>query len=257
MNIFKNIYNYRELLKNNVKKDIRGRYKKSVLGVLWTFLNPLLQLAVYAFIFPLILKTTQEYYVIFVCVGLIPWTFFTATVSQSTWAVIGNGNIVKKVYFPREILPISIVTSAMVNFIISTIIIVAFCLGYGLGLTKYIVFYPIILVIQYLLQLGISFILSAVTVYFRDLEHFVQIALMLLFYATPIVYSGDTIPEAFRGIINMNPMTHIIDAYRDIFYNQVKPDFVALGNVFIISIILCVVGYFIFKKLQKGFAEEL
>ena len=141
MNLFKNIYNYRELLKNNVKKEIRGRYKNSILGVLWTFLNPLLQLAVYAFIFPLILNTTQEYYVIFVCVGLIPWTFFTTSVSQSTGTIIANGNIIKKVYFPREILPISVVTSGMVNFVISTIIIVVFCLIYGLGITKYIVFY--------------------------------------------------------------------------------------------------------------------
>jgi len=257
MNIFKNIYTYRELLKNNVKKEIRGRYKKSVLGVLWTFLNPLLQLAVYAFIFPLILKTTQEYYVIFVCVGLIPWTFFTATISQSTWAVIGNGNIVKKVFFPREILPISVVTSAMVNFLISTIIIIAFCMFYGLGLTKYIIFYPLVLVVQYIFQLGISFILSAVTVYFRDLEHFVQIALMLLFYVTPIVYSGENIPEAFKFIINFNPMAHIIEGYRNIFYKQLRPDLSSLGTVLILSIIICIIGYFMFKKLQKGFAEEL
>lgn len=257
MNIFRNIYNYRELLKNNVKKEIRGRYKQSVLGVLWTFLNPLLQLAVYALIFPLILKTTQPYYVIFVCVGLIPWTFFTSTISQSTWTIIGNGNIVKKVYFPREILPISVVTSAAVNFVISTIIIIAFCLGYGLGLTKYIIFYPIILLIQYIFQLGISFILSAITVYFRDLEHFVQIILMLLFYATPIVYSKESIPQAFKFIININPMSHIIEGYRDIFYNQTMPDIKSLALVCGISIVLCVIGYFIFRKLQKGFAEEL
>jgi len=257
MNIFKKIYDYRELLKNNVKKEIRGRYKKSLLGVVWTFLNPLLQLAVYAFIFPLILKTTQPYYVIFVCVGLIPWTFFTATVSQSTWAVIGNANIVKKVYFPREILPISIVTSNMVNFLISTIIIIVFCLVYGLGITKYIIFYPIVLIIQYILQLGFSLILSAITVYFRDLEHFVQIALMLLFYATPIVYAGDTIPEAFSFIINYNPMAHIINAYRDIFYNQTRPDFHSLAIVTGVALALVIIGYFLFKKLQKGFAEEL
>ena len=116
MNVFKNIYNYRELLKNNVKKEIRGKYKNSVLGVIWTFLNPLLQLLVYALIFPLILKTTQPYYVIFVCVGLIPWTFFTTSVSQSAWTIIGNGNIVKKVYFPREILPISVVTSVLASY---------------------------------------------------------------------------------------------------------------------------------------------
>ena len=150
MNIFKKIYNYRELLKNNVKKEIRGRYKNSFLGVLWTFLNPLLQLAVYAAIFPLILKTTKEYYVIFVCIGLIPWTFFTTAVSQSAFTIIANGNIIKKVYFPREILPISVVTSAMVNFVISTLIIIAFCFIYGLGLTKYIVFFPLVMIIQFI-----------------------------------------------------------------------------------------------------------
>lgn len=257
MNFFKNIYEYRELLKNNVKKEIRGKYKKSVLGVLWTFLNPLLQLAVYAFIFPLIIKNAPDYYLIFVCAGLIPWTFFTTAISQSTWTVVGNSNIVKKVYFPREILPISVVTSAMVNFLISTIIIVVFCLAYGLGLSKYIIFYPIILIIQYILQLGIAFILSAATVYFRDLEHFVQIIIMLMFYATPIVYSGDSIPDAFKSIIYLNPMAHIIEGYRDIFYNQVMPDFKSLGIVFIVSVATCVIGYFIFKKLQKGFAEEL
>ena len=257
MNIFKSIYNYRELLKNNVKKEIRGRYKNSILGVIWTFLNPLLQLAVYAFIFPLILKNTLDYYVIFVCVGLIPWTFFTTSISQSAYTIIANGNIVKKVYFPREILPISVVTSAMVNFLISTLIIVAFCILYGLGLTKYVIFFPVILIIQYILQLGISLMLSSCTVYFRDLEHFIQIILQVMFYATPIVFSKDSIPEAFRRIINLNPMAHIINAYRDIFYYQTVPDLKNLGILFIISTIICVIGYFIFNKLQKGFAEEL
>ena len=256
MNLFKNIYNYRELLKNNVKKEIRGRYKNSILGVFWTFLNPLLQLAVYAFIFPLILNTTQEYYVIFVCVGLIPWTFFTTSVSQSTGTIIANGNIIKKVYFPREILPISVVTSGMVNFVISTIIIVVFCLIYGLGITKYIVFYPFVLLIQYILQLGISFVLSALTVYFRDLEHFVQIILQVMFYATPIVYGMNSIPEAFSFVIKLNPMAHLIEGYRAIFYDQTIPNMVNLGILLGLSIVFCVAGYFIFRKLQKGFAEE-
>ena len=256
MNIFKNIYNYRELLKNNVKKEIRGRYKNSVLGVLWTFLNPLLQLAVYALIFPLILKTTQPYYVIFVCIGLIPWTFFTASVSQSAFTIIANGNIIKKVYFPREILPLSVVTSGLVNFLISTIIIIAFCFIYGLGLTKYVLFFPLIMIIQFILQLGIAFILSALTVYFRDLEHFVQIILQVMFYATPIVYGKDDIPEAFSFIIKLNPVAHLINAYRSIFYDQTVPDMKNLGILFGASIVFCIIGYFIFKKLQKGFAEE-
>ena len=256
MNIFKNIYNYRELLKNNVKKEIRGRYKNSVLGVLWTFLNPLLQLAVYALIFPLILRTTQQYYVIFVCIGLIPWTFFITSVSQSAYTIIANGNIIKKVYFPREILPLSVVTSGMVNFLISTIIIIVFCFIYGLGLTKYILFFPLIMIVQFILQLGIAFILSALTVYFRDLEHFVQIILQVMFYATPIVYGKNDIPEAFKFIINLNPMAHLINEYRAIFYDQTTPNMKVLGLLFVLSVTFCIIGYLIFKKLQKGFAEE-
>ena len=165
MKIFKNIYEYRELLKTNVKKDIRGKYKKSFFGVIWSFLNPLLQLAVYAIIFPIILKVQQENYVIFVCSALIPWTFFTTVISQSTGIIIANANIIKKVYFPREILPISITTSAAVNFLISTIIILVFVICYGMGITWHIVFYPIVLLIQYVLSLGISFILMVFLLY--------------------------------------------------------------------------------------------
>lgn len=256
-NLVLEVYKYRELLKNNVKKEIRGRYKNSALGVLWTFLNPLLQLLVYAIIFPIILKVPQEHYVVFVCCGLIPWTFFTASVSQGASTIIGNANIVKKVYFPREILPLSVVLSGTVNFVISCLIIVGFCLVFGLGLTWHILLLPIVLVIQIILQLAISLILSSVTVYFRDLEHFVQIGLMLMFYATPIVYDASTIPEKFSFIMKLNPMAPIISGYRDIFYNQKLPNLKLLGIWGVISFILLIIGLAIFKKLQRGFAEEL
>lgn len=209
--VFKNLYNYRELLKTNVKKEIRGKYKNSFLGVLWSFLNPLLQIAVYAIVFPLILRNTQENYVIFLCCGLIPWTFFTTAISRSSFTMIENGNILKKVYFPREILPISVVTSEAVNFLISTIIILAFVLFSGLGITKYVLLYPIVFLAQYLLLLAISFIVSSICVYIRDLQHFIGIFLQLLFYATPIVYAADTIPEGFAWILQLNPMTYIIN----------------------------------------------
>jgi len=257
MNIFKNLYNYRELLKTNVKKEIRGRYKKSFLGVLWSFLNPLLMVAVYAVVFPIILKTQQPHYVVFLIVALIPWTFFTTIVSQGATTIVVNGPILKKVYFPREILPISVVTSGLVNFLISTVIIIIFLLGYGMGITKYIVFYPIIVVAQYFLLLGITFILSSITVYFRDIEHFIGVVLQLLFYATPIVYSMDTFPEKFKTILYCNPMTPIINSYRDIFYYQRKPELNNLILIFGVGIGLCLIGYLIFNRLQRKFAEEL
>lgn len=257
MKVFKDIYDYRELLKTNVKKEIRGKYKHSFLGVIWSFLYPLLQLAVYAIIFPLILRDTQENYVVFLCVALIPWTFFTTVVNQSTGVIIANGNILKKVYFPRIILPISVVASAAINFIISTVIILLFILFSGMGFSKYLIFYPIILIIQFILSLGISFIVSSITVYLRDLEHLINIALMMLFYATPIAYSSNSIPEAFKNIMNLNPMAHIIEAYRAIFYYKQMPDLISLGILLGISIIITIGGYFIFQKLQKKFAEEI
>lgn len=257
LKVFKNLYNYRELLKTNVKKEIRGKYKNSFLGVLWSFLNPLLQILVYAIVFQMILKNPQENYAIFICCGLIPWTFFSSAITRAAFTMVENGNIIKKVYFPREILPISIVTSEAVNFLISTIIIIAFVVFGGLGISKYIIFYPIVLLAQYILLIAIALIVSSISVYVRDLQHLIGVAMQLLFYATPIVYSAEAIPENFKWILNINPMTYIINSYRDIFYNQTMIDIVPLLILIAVSIVACVIGYIIFNKLQKGFAEQL
>lgn len=257
MKFFKGLYEYRELLKTSISKDVRGKYKNSILGIIWSFLNPLLQIAVYAVVFPLIMRSDLPNYTVFLCCGLIPWNFFSSAISRTSFTMVENGNIIKKVFFPREILPISVVTSEAINFIISTVIILAFVLGFGMGITEFIIFYPLVLLVQYLLLIGISFIVSSVTVYFRDLQHFIGIALQLLFYATPIVYASNTIPENFQWILKFNPMTYVINGYRDIFYYQQMPDFASLAIVLVVSVALCVIGYMIFNKLQKRFAEEI
>ena len=259
MKIFKDLYNYRELLKTSVKKDIGGKYKHSFLGVLWSFINPLLQILVYALIFPLVMKNGGSYkdYTVFMVCGLIPWAYFTTVINRASFIMIENGNILKKVYFPRSILPLSLVTSETINFLVSCIIILAFIVIKGFGISKFILFFPLVLLIQYVLLLGIALIFSAVTVYMRDIQHFIGVVLQLLFYATPIVYSIDTIPEEFRWILKWNPMTYIIEGYRAIFYNQTMPDLKSLGVLGIISIIILIVGYLLFNKLQKRFAEEL
>ena len=257
MSIFKRIYQYRELLKTSIKKDIGGKYKNSFLGVIWSFINPLLQICVYAIVFPLIMRNNIENYTVFMVCGLIPWTYFSSVINRSSFVMIENGNIIKKVYFPREILPISLATSETITFLISTIIIIGFVLLTGVGISWLIIFYPLLLLAQYILLIGISLIVSCITVYFRDLQHFIGVFLQLLFYGTPIVYSIETIPERFRWILNLNPMTHIIEGYRDIFYYQQMPN---LNNVLIIiavGILVTIIGYALFNKLQKRFAEEL
>ena len=257
MNVFKKLYDYREMLKTSIKKDIGGKYKNSFLGVLWSFVNPLLQILVYAIIFPLIMKSDIENYVVFMVCGLIPWNYFSTVINRSSFTMIENGNIIKKVYFPREILPISVVTSETVTFLISSILILLFTFGYGLEITINIIFYPLVLLVQYIMLLGISLIVSSVTVYFRDLQHFIGVLLQLFFYATPIVYAVDVIPVNFQWILKFNPMTYIIEGYRDIFWGQTSPDISTLLIVLAIGVVLCIVGYLIFNKLQKRFAEEL
>ena len=128
MGVFKELYQYRELLKTNVKKEIRGKYKASFLGVLWSFINPLLQVLVYAIVFPFIMKVKTQNYLIFLICGIIPWTWFVTSLSQGSAVFVNNSNIIKKVYFPRAILPISVVTAGLINFLISSIIIVLFVL---------------------------------------------------------------------------------------------------------------------------------
>ena len=257
MNVFQRLNQYHEFLRTSIRKEIRGKYKKSFLGVFWSFLNPLLMLMVYAIIFPIILKSPEKNYTMFLMTALIPWTFFTTGITQGAAVVIANANILKKVYFPREILPISIVTSGLVNFLISCIIIFIFLIFTGIGFSKYIIFFPLYVLIEYILILGFVFILSSVTVYLRDLEHIIGVIIQALFYATPIVYSMNMIPKAFAWVFQINPMAYVIQGFRDTLYYQTMPDLHGLFVISIFSLILLVIGYKIFDKLQKNFAEEL
>lgn len=255
--MFKELYEYRQLLKSNISKEVRGKYKGSFLGVLWSFVNPLLMTLVYAIVFPFLLKSSQPHYTTFIVIAIIPWTWFTYTIMSGTNTFLVNAGIIKKVYFPREILPISIVTSGLINYLISCIIIGIFLLFSGIGFSIYILYLPLIVLIQYMLQLGIIFITSSIDVYIRDAEYIINFIVQMVFYATPVLYSIDMFPEKFRWILRLNPLATIIESYRNIFYYKTNPDFKMLGITFIVSFIILIVGYAIFEKLKKGFAEEL
>lgn len=260
MQVFKDIWNYRELLKTNIQKDIRGRYKGSVLGVLWTFLNPLLQVFVYYIVFPYLMRGAAiPNYLVYLITGLIPWTYFITTVTGGTTVIKANGGILKKVYFPRIILLVSQVCSGWVNFMISCVIILIFCLIFGVGLSVQLIVVPLISLVEGLLVLGIIMILSAVNVYVQDVEYIVQFILNMLFYGTPVLYSLDQFSNAgiLYKLIKFNPLTMLIEAYRDCFLYHVWPDWIRLGLVSLLAVVTILVGYQIFKKLERGFAEEL
>ena len=257
MNEFKELFQYRELLKTNVKKDIRGKYKASFLGVLWSFINPLLQVLVYAIVFPYIMRVQTDNYLIFLICGIIPWTWFTYSISNGTTSITNNSNLIKKVYFPREILPISVVTSGLINFLISCIIILIFVLLGGLGISWHLIFLPFIALIQYIVTLAAILLLSAINVYVKDVEYIVVFIINMLFYATPILYSTEMFSGWITWLFKLNPLSHLISAYRDIFYLHQVPQIPSLLILLGIGILLLVVCYKIFNKLEKRFAEEI
>ena len=257
MSLFKNLYNYRELLKSNVKKEIRGKYKGSFLGVLWSFINPLLQVAVYAIVFPYIMRVKTPNYLQYLIVGIIPWTWFTTSMNQGMITIRTNAGIIKKVYFPREILPISVVVSGLVNFFISCIIIVLFCVFGGVGISWHIILLPVIALLQFILTLGLVLAFCAINIYIKDTEYIIQFLINMLFYATPILYPATLFPEKYRILLYLNPLTEIINAYRDMFMYHQLPALNGMIYLTIISLVIFVIGLAIFRKLEKEFAEEV
>lgn len=203
------------------------------------------------------MRIKVENYLIYLITGIIPWTFFTSSINMGIISILSNADIIKKVYFPRIILPISTVTSCLVNFIISCIIILLFCIGSGLGISIQILWLPIIAIIQYIMLLGFTFILSAIEMYMRDIEHIVNFILSMAFYVTPILYTPDIFPTKLSWVLKLNPMAYLVNAYRSIFFYQKMPDIIGIGIVSAFSAIIFLIGYFIFEKLQKGFAEEV
>lgn len=258
MKTIKELYQYRQMIFSLVRKDLRGRYKGSVLGFMWTFINPLLQLCIYTVVFSTIMRAGIDKFYVFLFVALVPWLFFSASLTNGSTVILVNQDLVKKIYFPRIVLPISYVTSCFVNMLFSFVVVFGMLLVTGFGINIWAILYlPVIMIIEYVLALGIALISSACTVYFRDLEHILGIVSMGWMYLTPIVYPPEMVPENLRIYFNLNPMMPIITAYRDILYYKQPPHMGTLLQASILGLVVVGGGYILFNKLQKGFIEEL
>lgn len=252
------IYNYREMILSLVRRDLKGRYKGSALGFLWTFVNPLLQLCVYTMVFSVIMRNGIEDYYLFLFVALIPWIFFNTCVSGGAGCVLSQQDLVKKIYFPRQVLPIAYATSQFVNMLLSFLVVFAVLIVMGKGISlSAIIYLPIIMVVEYALALGMVFIFSALTIYLRDTEYILGIVSMAWQFLTPVMYSVDMVPESMRTIFYLNPMTSVIVAYRDILYYKKAPELQTLILAAVMGIVLLIVGILVFGKLERRFAENL
>ena len=252
------LYNYREMIFSLVKRELRGKYKASFLGFLWSFINPLFQLVVYTIVFSFIMRSGIENFAIFLFVGLIPWNFFSMSVSNGAACVINQQNLVKKIYFPRLVLPISYVTSMFVNMLLTFIVIFAVLIFSRHGINIYAIqFLPLVMIIEYILALGFCMLVSSITVYFRDLEYILGIVNMAWMYLTPILYTTDMIPEELRVIFDLNPMTPVVLAYQQILYYKQPPELETLMHAAVVGLVIFGLGVFVFEKIQRKFVEEL
>ncbi|RDU37551.1 ABC transporter permease [Neobacillus piezotolerans] len=253
----KAILNYRHMLFSMVQRELRSRYKGSFFGFLWTFINPLLQLIVYSTVFPYLLRVKQENYPMFLFIALLPWIFFTTSVQNATSSIVGNANLVTKIHFPRMILPLSAVSTNLMNYIYSLVIVVPALLLTGVQLTVNLLWFPLILFIEFIFAFGLALIFSALHVKFRDIEHIVGVLVFCWFYVTPIVFPMDIFPPELARLMGINPMVGVIQSFRNIFLYGIQPDFGALAYSLIVALIALFIGFFVFKKYEKTFAEDL
>lgn len=261
------LYHYRELIRNLVIRDLKVRYKNSVLGILWSLLNPLLMTIVFTVVFTLLLRNNTPNYPVFFMCGYLPWSFLSDSVVGGTNSIVGNAHLIKKVYFPREVLPLADVLSGLVNFLLALVVLFGAILVFHVGLTASVLLLPVVIVAQVLFTLGLVFFLSTANVFYRDTQHIMQVVMQAWFFLTPIFYPIDIIPESATvlgmtlnlqmWVRRLNPMASLIAAYRDILLKGAVPGLDFLFRTVITCLAVFVVGYLIFCRYSKVFGEEV
>lgn len=251
------VWNYREMLWSLILSELRTRYKGSFLGFLWTFVNPLLMLLVYTFIFSEIMRVKIPHYSLFIFIGLLAWNLFATSVQSSSNVIVRQGPLVKKLYFPREVLPLSVVGGGVINYLFSLVILIPFLLLNGYYPTLNWLYLPLILLLETIFSLGLSLSLSSLTVYLRDIEHMLGTFLMLWFYLTPVVYSLSILPPFVGQLLKLNPMTDVVLGFQSIFYYNQSPHWKMLLYGFLVSVVLLIFGWWLFLRLNRRFAEEV
>ncbi len=258
-----NLLKYRGLVQSLVVRELKARYRGSVLGFFWSFVNPLLLLLIYSFVFTVVLPGTHpaeiEPYALFMFCGILPWTWFSSSLTESSNVLISGGNLIKKVLFPAEVLPIVTVLANMVHFFLGLPILAAFLLYYRASLEPIeLVWFPLVVLVQLLLTVGLALIVSALTVHFRDIKDLLANLLTFWFFATPIIYPMAAAPEGGRRLLNLNPFTHLAISYQEIlFYSGSFGHWKWLLALLVASAGLFLFGYFLFDRLRDSFAEEV
>ena len=252
------LFEYRAFVWNLVFKDLKLKYRDSFLGVVWSLVNPLLMLTVYSFAFKFVLRVSVDNYPYFLLAGLLPWNFFSASLLASTGAITGNGSLIKKVYFPTETLPVATVLFCFAQFLLALVVFLPALVLISrapLGWNS-LLFFPLVL-LHFLFTLGLAFALSALTTPFRDIAHLVEVALVLLFWVTPIIYSVDMAPKRLQAVFKASPLAAFTIAYQDVLVSNRIPEGLVIWTLLGWTVATLLTGSAIFRAHSPSFAEEV
>lgn len=264
----------RELTANLVLRELRSRYKRTALGYGWSLLNPLAAVAIYGIVFSVFLKVKPpvgdpsglDSFVMFLVCGLLPWNFFANCINVSLDSLLANANLIKKVYFPRELLVVAAIGALLVTFLIELLVLLVILLCVGSMVLPWIPVLLVLVLFQTVLVLGVGLSLSVLNVYFRDVKHFMVLALMALFYSVPVVYPVSLVPKEstvlgveipVRAIYNLNPLVQMIDCFRAVLYDLRFPDLDSFAYFAVWAVALLFGGLALFGRLDRRLAEEV
>ncbi len=255
----------RELMVNLTLRELRGKYKRSLLGWSWSLLNPLASMLVFTIVFAVFIgldppsgdPSGMQNFAFFLLCGLLPWNFLSNGVSGSMGVLVGNSNLIKKVYFPREILVAANVASWVVALLLELAVLAVALMMAGNLVLPWLVPVLFLVAVQTMFVFGVGLVLSVLNVYFRDIQHLVAILLQMWFYATPIVYSVEQVPERWRGLYELNPMVRFVEAYRDCLYDLRLPTLLDTAYLVGVAAVTLGLGLLVFSRLEAKLAEEL
>lgn len=251
---------YRSLVFNLVSKDLKVRYKNSVLGFMWSLLNPLLMMLVFTFVFTQLIGVvgTIENFPVFVLIGLLAWNWTATSVAAGTKAITDNAPLINKVYFPRMLLPVSVVLSHMIHYILALPVLFVFMGIYGMSFSPWLVYLPVIIMVQTIFLIALVLILSALHVYFRDTIVLVEVGLTAWFFMTPIFYRvEDVVPDLVQWMYWLNPMASIIAELHTVLYYGSVPDPLFMARTLVTALVLLAIGYVLFSRVSKHIGEHL
>jgi ABC-type polysaccharide/polyol phosphate export permease len=251
------LYQYRWLLLELVSRDLVLRYRGSILGFLWTLLNPLLFLTVYTLVFSVYLRVPIPHYPVFLIAGLVPWTWFAGAVTMGATSIVDGRMFVGKAVFTPVVLVLVPPLSHFINFALSLPILAAICMFYGAPLGLPILALPVLVVIQIIFTTGVLLAISTLNVFFRDMQNLVQIFVMIALYLSPIFYPLTSVPETFRPFVLLNPMVPVVLGYQNIFYYGKWPNWIELSLALVVALAVYAFGVWIFERYKDSLGEYL